>query len=388
MPMSPQPLPNGRLAIAPHRALIPRAVVTVVMTLCWAISAAIAESAALEHWQVAPHFDVDRLAPNVYAFIADNTTHDWEDGNVTVVIGDDGVAVIDAPAGYLSRRHLVEIRKLTQKPIRYVINTHFHRDHLLGDYVYKDASPGVLIVQQDYTATMADRRDPEALVALKGANGEQLLEHLKSTAETGIDVDGKPLAGYDLARAKRSYEEFLPVYRDAQAARYVSADVTFDSTMTLKLGSTELQLLHLAGHTLGDTVVWLPKERILVTGDLVIAPVPYGGPDHYNQWIASLNRLISLDASTIVPGHGEVQFSSDYMTLERDLFQSLMDQAAAAVTGGKSVSDFQKTLDLATFESRLVHGDPELQWGWDHYFLGKTNGALAARAYRIAHGDL
>jgi glyoxylase-like metal-dependent hydrolase (beta-lactamase superfamily II) len=154
------------------------------------------------------------------------------------------------------------------------------------------------------------------------------------------------------------------------------------------MGSTELQLLHLAGHTPGDTAVWLPMERILISGDLVIAPVPYGGPDHYNEWIASLNKLIAMDAAVIVPGHGEVQYSADYMALERDLFQSLMDQAVAAVAGGKSVGDFQKSLDLGAFESKLVHGDPELQWGWDHYFFGKTNGALAARAYRIAHGDL
>jgi glyoxylase-like metal-dependent hydrolase (beta-lactamase superfamily II) len=348
---------------------------------------ALATGAPITSQHIAPNFDLEQLAPNVYAFVSNNTTHDWEDGNATVVIGDDGVAVIDAPAAYLSKRHLAEIRKLTNKPIRYLINTHFHRDHLLGDYVYKDASASVLIVQQDYTAALADRRDPEAVDALKGDKGAALLQRLKDAAEKSVDAEGKPLSAYDLARAKRSYDEFVPVYRDAQAARYAPADITFGSTMTLKLGSTEVQLLHLAGHTLGDTVVWLPKERILVTGDLVVSPVPYGGPDHYEEWIASLDRLLEFDAVAIVPGHGEVQFSREYMVLERDMFQSLMDQAVSAVKHGASLEEFEKTLDLSSFEAKLVHGDPELQWGWDHYFFGKTNHALAIRAYRTVRGE-
>jgi cyclase len=362
-------------------------ILSVAITTCLLGPTAVAAGAPLAIRQIAPNFTLEQLTPNIYAFVSNNTTHAWEDGNTTVIIGDDGVAVIDAPATYLSKRHLAEIRKLTHKPIRYVINTHFHRDHVLGDYVYKDASPSVLIVQQDVTAALADRRDPEAVDALKGKRGEALMQRLKDAAEKSVDPDGKPLSGYDLDRAKRSYEEFVPVYHDAQAARYVPADITFDSTMTLKLGSIELQLMHLPGHTLGDTVVWLPGEKILITGDLVIAPVPYGGPDHYEEWIASLSRLIAFDATAIVPGHGEVQFSRDYMVLERDLLQSLMDQAVSAAKHGDSLEVFERTLDLSSFEARLVHGDPELQWGWDNYFFGRTNHALAIRAYRTARGE-
>ena len=98
--------------------------------------------------------EIDQLAPNVYAFVSNNTTHDWEDGNTTVIIGDDGVAVVDAPSTYLSKRHLAQIRKLTDKPIRYVINTHFHRDHVMGNHVYRDAFPDVTVIQQESTATL------------------------------------------------------------------------------------------------------------------------------------------------------------------------------------------------------------------------------------------
>jgi cyclase len=346
---------------------------------------ATATAAALAAKQIATNFEREQLAPNVYAFISNNTTHDWEDGNVTVIIGSEAIAVVDAPAGYLTRQHLAEIRRLSDKPVRYLINTHFHRDHMLGDYLYKDAFPNVQIVQQEVTAALSDRRDPTMVAALKGPVAAEQLQRLKNAAEQGKDADGKPLSGYDLDRARRSYAEIQPVYRAAQDGRYVSADVTFDRQMSLSLGDTRLQLLHMPGHTLGDTVVWLAKERILITGDLVIAPVPYGGPDHYPEWIASLNRLLTFNASAIVPGHGEVQFSNEYITLQRDLLQSLMDQAVTAVTRGSSLDDFKKSLDLSAFETKLVHGDPELQWGWDNYFVGRTN-ALAVRAYQTASG--
>jgi cyclase len=332
-------------------------------------------------------FELDQLAPNVYAFVSNNTTHDWEDGNTTVIIGDDAVAVVDAPSTYLSKRHLAQIRKLTNKPIRYLINTHFHRDHVMGNHVYKDAYPDLIVIQEEYTAMIADRRDPLAIADLKGKSGDDQLRTLKDAAEKGVDAKGNTLLGYDLERAKRSYQEFFPIYREAKEARYVPATVTFKTSMTINLGACEIQLTRLVGHTPGDTVVWIPQSHILVAGDLVIAPVPYGGFDHYLEWIASLDKLMGFNASAIVPGHGPVEFDQEYIVQERDLFKVLMEQAVAAVNQRRSLDEFKKTLDLSAFEAKFVHGDPELQWGWDNYFNNK-NGALATRAYRTAFGAL
>jgi cyclase len=245
----------------------------------------------------------------------------------------------------------------------------------------------VTVIQQEYTASIADRRDPLAIEELKGKGGEELLHRLKDAAEKGVDASGTPLRGYDLERAKRSYQEFLPVRREAKATRYVAADITFKASIKINLGGCEIQLVHLAGHTPGDTVVWIPKQNILVAGDLVIAPVPYGGYDQFIDWIASLDELIALKASAIVPGHGPVEFDQDYMAQERELFKALMNQAVTAVNQGRSQVEFKRSLNLSVFESNFVHGDPELQWGWDNYFIGR-NGELAARAYRTAYGAL
>ena len=113
--------------------------------------------------QIAPDFKLEQIAPNVYAFISNNTTHLVEDGNTTVIITDKGVVVVDASSTYLSEQHLAEIRKLTSKPVIYLINTHFHQDHVFGNHVYRDAFPAMRIIAQDYAKEISDRRNPEVL---------------------------------------------------------------------------------------------------------------------------------------------------------------------------------------------------------------------------------
>src|ERR1700722_2678141 len=136
--------------------------------------------------QIDVDFKLEQLSSNVYAFISNNTTHAWEDGNTTVIIGDNGVAIVDAPTTYFSKRHLAEIRRITNKPVRYVINTHFHRDHIMGNEVYKNAFPEAVVIQQDYTAMIADRRDPAAIEDLKGAKAHDDLKALQNAAEQGV----------------------------------------------------------------------------------------------------------------------------------------------------------------------------------------------------------
>ncbi|MGH8494502.1 MAG: MBL fold metallo-hydrolase [Gammaproteobacteria bacterium] len=157
-----------------------------MFALTCAASGAIAEDAAetacspLRAVQIADDFELVQIAKDVYAFVSNNTTHFWEDGNTTVILTEDGALVVDASTTYLSQRHLAEIRKLTDEPIRYVVNTHWHRDHLMGNHVYKDAYPDVRIVAQNYGALISDRRDPPIMEKVfKGQEGKDLVRGLK-----------------------------------------------------------------------------------------------------------------------------------------------------------------------------------------------------------------
>jgi cyclase len=335
--------------------------------------------------RIAANFTLEQLAPTVFAFVSNNTTHTWEDGNAVAVIGDTCVVVIDAPAGYLATRHLAAIEHLTRKPVCFLVNTHSHRDHVLGNYVYKDAFPAMSIIQQENAAAISDRVNPAAVAALKGDAAADQRRQLEAAVSAAA---ANPTSPYKLERATRDLQEAIPVFEGARDGRYVPADVTYADAMTLRLGGgTDVQLVHMVGHTFGDTVVWLPKERILITGDLVIAPVPYGGgTKRYDEWAASLDRLVAFGAVAIVPGHGDVMYNTQYLTEQRDLFQALMAQAVAAVRAGLTLEAFKKALDLSAFEARFVHDDPELKWAWDNYFIG-TGNALAVQAYGRARGD-
>ncbi len=335
--------------------------------------------------QIAPDFRLEQVAPNVYAFISNNTTNFVEDGNTSVIVTQKGVVVVDAPTTYLSERHLAEIRKLTKKPVVYLINTHFHTDHLLGNHVYRDAFPDMHIIAQDYTKQVADRVEPKVInEEFRGAAGAKRLEYIRREAEDGIRPSGKPIQGEDREVMKRGYKDFLPVYKAAQRTVYVGADMTFGDSLTLDMGDTTIELLHFVGHTRGDTVVFLPKENVLITGDLIIAPVPYGIEDLTDSWIASLEKLMAMHAKVVVPGHGEVQFDNAYMQLQHDLLQSLMTQARRAAGEDATVDEFKKTVDLRTFEKKLVGNDPGRKWAWDNYFYDEA----VTRAFDIARGAL
>ena len=356
---------------------------TVGLVLSAAGPGATTEQHPLMSQQLASDFRLEEIAPNIYAFVSNNTTRSCEDGNTTVIITDEGVVVVDAPSTYLSEQHLAEIRKLTNKPVVYLINTHFHPDHVFGNHVYKDAFPGLHIIAQDYTKTEADRRNPYTLAHYQGAGGKAVLESLRKQADTGIDLaTGKPLQGYDAIHAKIDYAECMPHLAAAARTRLVSPDMTYSETLTLTLGGTVIKLMHFEGHTVGDTVVYLPQRNILITGDLVIGPVPYGGDDVTEKWIGSLETLMAMHASVIVPGHGEVEFDNGYMQLEHDLLSSLMAQADVAAARDDTSEQFKKTLDLSSFKAKIVGDDPDKDWAWRNFFIG----VAADRAFDIARG--
>ena len=355
------------------------------LVLSAAGSVAATEQHLLMSQQLAPDFRLEEIAPNIDVFVSNNTTRSCEDGNTTVIITDEGVVVVDAPSTYLSEQHLAEIRKLTNKPVVYLINTHFHADHVFGNHVYKDAFPGLHIIAQDYTKAEAARRNPYVLAHYQGPGGKAVLASLRKQAETGIDLaTGKPLEGYDAIHAKLDYAECTPHLAAAERTRLVSADMTYSESLTIALGATVIKLIHFEGHTMGDTVVYLPQRNILITGDLVIGPVPYGGDDITETWIRSLETLMAMRASVIVPGHGEVEFDNGYMQLEHDLLSSLMAQADVAASRDDTSEQFKKTLDLSSFKAKIVGDDPDKDWAWRNFFID----VAADRAFDIARGSV
>src|SRR5215218_300943 len=216
-----------------------------------------ASSADLE----AKRSTLEGLAPGIVAFTAEG------DPNVGAVIGEDAVLAIDARATPSSARAwLDELRGLTDKPVSYLVLTHYHAVRVLGASAFK----ADWVIAHEGTRRWIHERG-EADFESETRRFPRLFK----------DVDSIPGLTYP--------------------------NVAFADALTLDLGDHEVQLLHLGrGHTQGDLGVWLPAERILFAGDLVEArAAPYMGDAFVEEWsTTTLDRVEALGAETIVPGRG------------------------------------------------------------------------------------
>jgi glyoxylase-like metal-dependent hydrolase (beta-lactamase superfamily II) len=208
----------------------------------------------------------DELAPGLYGYTAEG------DPNSGVVIGDDSVLVVDAQATpAMAADVIARIRGVTDKPIRHVVLSHYHAVRVLGASAYAGA---------EIIASAATR----ALIAERGQQ----------------DMDS------EIGRFPRLFRgrDSIPGLTWPQ--------LTFERSMTLWLGQREVRIIHIGrSHTAGDTVVWLPRERVLFSGDCVeFGATPYCGDAHFTDWPATLEAIRALGAERLVPGRGRALTSA------------------------------------------------------------------------------
>ena len=184
-----------------------------------------------------------------------------------MIIGDDGVMVVDTQATPLmAGRVLEKIRSVTDKPVKYVLMTHYHAVRVLGASAY---APDHVIASQDTYDLIVER-------------GQQDWQS--------------------------EFERFPRLFNGHETIPGLTwPNIVFKGEMTLWMGKTEIRIMQLGrGHTKGDTVVWLPKERVLFSGDLVeYGATPYTGDAYLLDWPATLDNVAALDPVALVPGRGD-----------------------------------------------------------------------------------
>jgi len=254
------------------------------------------------------------LAPGVFALTAEG------DPNSGVVVGDDSVLVIDARATPVMAKELVaHVRKVTDKPIRHVLLTHYHAVRVLGAAGYEER---VNVIASDVTREMIVER------------GRQ-------------DMDSEIQRFPRLFRAK----ETIP--------GLTWPNVVFHQKMTLWLGSREVRIVHAGrGHTAGDTIAWLPKEKVLFSGDLVeYGATPYCGDAHFTDWPGTLDRLASFGPQALVPGRGEALTTPEKVREGIDETRAFLEDvfkiAKAGVAAGQPL---KQVYDTALRELRPKYG--------------------------------
>src|SRR5690242_13663916 len=218
--------------------------------------------------------------------------------NPIIVNEHDVLLVDDATSPAAARALLADLKLVTDKPVRYVVNTHFHYDHTDGNSVF---GPEVNIVAHEYVRTAIltfDVLNREPYRTSQGTRVPALIESLKKQVGVETDSARKAALTRQLAAAETSWEQL-------QEVKPTPPNVTYASKLVLHEGPREIQLLFLGrGHTGGDTVVFLPNERIVCTGDLMETGLAYMGDAYFDEWVATLDTLKKLDFDVVLPGHG------------------------------------------------------------------------------------
>ncbi len=211
-----------------------------------------------------------RISEHAYAYTAEG------DPNTGIVIGDTSVMVLDTQATPVMAQDVVRrIREVTDKPIEWVVLSHYHAVRVLGAEGYRDAGLKNVVASR--------------------ATWDMIVE--RGEADKASEIG-----------------RFPRLFRAVESVPGLTwPSVVFEKELTIRLGSVEVRLKQIGrGHTAGDTIAWLPQEGVVFSGDLVeYGATPYAGDAHFKDWPATLARVAALDPIALVPGRGEALIGRD-----------------------------------------------------------------------------
>jgi glyoxylase-like metal-dependent hydrolase (beta-lactamase superfamily II) len=246
------------------------------------------------------------LGPGAYAYTAEG------DPNTGVIVGDDSVMVIDTQATPVMAADVIRrVREVTDKPIKYVVLSHYHAVRVLGASAYR----------------------AQCVIASRGTN-DLIVERGEADMKSEI-------------------QRFPRLFRAVESIPGLTwPNLVFERELTIFMGKREVRLLHLGpGHTKGDTIAWLPKEKILFSGDLVeFGATPYAGDAYLKAWPRTLEALRALQPEKLVPGRGEALMNPSEVEAglkgTQDFVTRLYKSVASGVQSGKALkSVYQETYE-------------------------------------------
>ena len=340
------------------RYLLAASAVIVVVVLGWSFGGtAPTEVAAQGGDQGAYTFE--ELADGVY--FGTGTGKMTTMSNALIIVNDDHAMLVDTSVSPAAARALVReiAEEVTDKPIRYVFNSHYHFDHSHGNQIF---GPEVEIIGHDFVRQMhlnnvlEQRTNRSFTVGLPAQ-----IESLKEQVAAATDATER-------TRLETTLQVTEAHYTAIQETRPTPPTVTYNDTMTIHKGGREVQLHFVGrGHTGGDTMIFLPAERIVFTGDFFVgAPgangLPYMGDGYVNEWPASLDGLKGLDFDMMVPGHGapfdERSQIDDLQRYLRDLWTQVADLRAEGVSVEDATSRVDLSAHRASYGDRVDRVDP------------------------------
>ena len=295
-------------------------------------------------------YKFEAVAPGVY-YATSTGTMSTGSNNVAIV-GDRDVLVVDTGTSPAAARAFIEdVKLVTTKPIRYVVNTHFHYDHTDGNQVYAGKADIIAHEYVKYAIEKLDVLHREPYKTSQLTNVPARIETLKMRIAGEQDPQRKAALERQLAVAQQGWEELKEI-------KPTPPNVTYSTKKVIDLGGREVQLLFLGrGHTNGDTVVFLPKEKIVATGDLMESTIAYMGDAQFDEWVTTLGKLKALDFDLDLPGHGAPFKDKERITAFQGYLTDLVKQVIALRAKGMGPEMAAQTVDLTTYKTAF----PQIQ---------------------------
>lgn len=314
----------------------------------------------------------EEVRPGIWAALQPEALR-FTDSNSVVIFSGQDVIVIDSQASPESSRNLIaRIRAHSDKPVRYLVNTHFHSDHTRGNFVYRDLFPRVDIIghatlRADIPARAAPDLESELdLYRREIPTGEDRLAKGVNRGGEALDDAGSSLLASQIDGARKTLFEL-------ESIRWELPSLTVNDSLTFQRSVGPIQIRSVHAHTRGDLVVYLPEARVLVAGD-VLDDLPFGGHGYPGDWIEVLNELERLEWNVLIPGHGRIRHGDEaraHLSTVRALFELMLSWAHKAAASDLDLETARSSLleseDLAPFRASLAGDDSVAGRAFDNF---------------------
>jgi glyoxylase-like metal-dependent hydrolase (beta-lactamase superfamily II) len=295
-------------------------------------------------------FDFKRVAPGIYGAIAKPTA--MLNCNAAVIVNRDHVLVVDTHSKPSAAKALIQqIRdEVTNLPVRYVVDSHLHGDHAMGNEAY----PEVFGANVEVISSVKTREWLEKLGV------SRMQETLDGLPKQIADLRAKREASRDeTERAElATHIEGLEAYlKEMRPARVTLPTMTFDHRLVIHRDGREVHLLFLGrAHTAGDVVAYIPSERVVATGDLMHGLLPYMGDGFPDEWPATLRALEALEFDRVIPGHGSIQEGKGVLVQFRGYIEEITEKVSRGIEKGQTLDELKKTITVDTLASLEADG--------------------------------
>jgi len=324
-------------------------------------------------------FIISKITPHVY--IAHPGQIKRINSTSTIIVGSSFITIVESQTDVFMAAALIsEIRKnISKLPIKYLIFSHAHLDHILGAGAFLKENPAIRII--------AEQRAAAHIVM----QGKSEIESWEAVIKLKINV-AKDFAGTSKTQAQKSYfiqtaSELDTYYRDVHSSKIVAPNLTFSDSLTLDEDGLRMKLIYVgAGHTSGDIVVFIPEDRVLVTGDLVHDFEPLFQDADPDSWIRVLDKIKHMDFDYFVGGHGDMHKGKEIINNWSAFMQELISKIRGAIREGQSLENFNKQISAKSFTS-LQNGYgqriQQFRSGYMEFWIGSLDDAIKGEVIPI-----